>query len=353
VVPVIGRRAAAVATVVSSLASLGFGSYTGHWPARPPEVRSLAMVEPPLQAVAPPVVVASGLFAQNLALDARGGLWAVSASAGDSPSAGVSYVPPGGGPVQHVHGLAGATALVWSDNRLYVAGATKAGEGEVSVLEDFAGDGFAHRHVLLSGLSSGSHPIGMVSGPDGRLFVGLGALEDHSGPSGRVISLSPGGGAPVLEATGLRTAYGLAFWGSRLLFTDNGPDNPGVSPDLLLAFDPSGGVVDFGFPKCYGQGGSACAAYPKPLVAFPSHSTPEGLVVKDDVAYVAIFGGPNVPGHPAPRSAIDSINLRTGHVSVFWRSPLPEDLVGLALGPDGNLYASGVVSGKVFRFNLA
>jgi glucose/arabinose dehydrogenase len=316
-------------------------------------VGSLAVTEPPLHAVAPPVIVATGIpFPAYFAFDPRGGLWVASATIGETPSEGVWYVPSAGHPAQKVQGLAGTSSLVWSGNRLFAAVVTRPGEAQVRVLQGFTGDRFAQSHVLVNGLSSGSHGVGIVQGPNGRLFVGLGALEDSSGPPGRIISVSPSGGAPVLAATGLRTAFGLAFWGSRLLFTDNGPDNPGDSPDLLQMFNPAGRVVDFGFPKCYGQGGTACVGYPKPLVAFPSHSTPEGLVVKGDVAYVAFFGGPTVPGHPAPRSGIDSIDLRTGQVGTFWRSTLPEDLVGLALGPDGDLYASGVVSGKVLKFDL-
>jgi hypothetical protein len=347
--PTTGTRLAAVALVAASLVFPGWGGHIGRSPSNSAEIGSVA-VEPPLHAAGPPVVVASGIpYPEGLAFDASGGLWVSSAIIGQTPSAGVWYVPPGGHPV-HVGGLAGSSALAWVGHRLYVVGLIKPGDGQVSVLEDFTGHSFAHRHVLLNGLAAGSHPLGIVLGPDGRLFVGMGALEDHSGPPGRIISVSLSGGAPVLQATGLRTAYGLAFWRSVLLVTVNGPDLAGVSPDVLQAFDPAHGVANFGFPECYNQGGSACARYPKPLAVFPSHATPEGVVVKGDIAYVA-DNGSYVAGYSTP-SAIESVDLRTGRVNLFWRSPVAHDMDGLVLGPDGDLYATELLSGKVVRFDL-
>ena len=118
----------------------------------------------------------------------------------------------------------------------------------------------------------------------------------------------------------------------------------------MVAFEPGGAVVNFGFPKCYGQGGHACAGFKAPLVTFPSHSSPEGIVVKGDVAYVADYGS-SVVRSPAP-SEIVRVDLRTGRHSVFWRAPHQNDLVGLAIGPDGDLYATLLATGEVVRFDL-
>jgi len=344
--------AAVVAAVVVGVALLGVGGDAGASSGPSATEVALAASGSPMQAPQPPVVVASGIpYPQNLAFDAHGGLWVTSATVSETPSAGLWYVS-NGGRVHHVRGLAGAGALAWNGGRLYLGVITKPGKGQIRVLQGFTGDGFAHSRVLLDNLALGAHLIGqIVAGPGGRLFLGLGALEDHSGPPGRVISFSPQGGAPAVAATGLRTAYGLAFWNSRLLVTVNGPDLAGVSADVVQAFTPSHRVVNFGFPKCYDQGGAACAGYPAPLASLASHSTPEGIVVKGDVAYVAVNGS-SVPQYPVP-SGIDSIDLRTGQVSVFWQSSVPHDNVGLALGPDGNLYASETVSGAVVRFSLS
>jgi len=308
--------------------------------------------EPALHASGPPVVVASGIpFASNLAFDSQGRLWVVAATLGPSASEGVWYVPASG-PARHVAGnLTAATGIAAVEDRIYVGNTIRPGSGQITVLEDFTGTGFTHRRVLIKGLPIGSRTIGtIVRGPDGRLYAGLGALGDHTGPSGRVISFAPSGGTPVVEATGVRTAYGLAFWGRKLLVTDNAPDEVGAAPDLLLDFEPSGAAVDFGFPKCYGQGGPACAGVTPALSTFPPHTAPAGVAVKGGVAYVAGVGSA-VPGSTTP-SAITAVDLQTGKHTIFWTSPVKHDVVGLAIGPDGDLYATLVVSGQVVRFKL-
>jgi glucose/arabinose dehydrogenase len=346
------RPAAGVAALAAAASLGGCGSKSTHSQTATGSGTTKATqttAEPPLTAAGPPAVVATGIpYPEAMAADAHGGLWVVSATLGRTPSEGVWYVPSGGRP-RHV-GLAGATALLWRGNKLYEAANTGPGTGQVSLLEGFTGRGFARRRVLVHAVPVGSRTIGsIVQGPDGRLFIGTGALGDQ-GPAGHILSFAPGGGTPTTEANGLRTDLGLAFWGRRLLITVNGPDTAANSPDELQSFEPGGQVVNFGFPKCYGQGGSACAGVPAPLVKFPSHSTPEGIVVKDGVAYVADYGS-SVPKYPTP-TGIVRVDLRTGHTNMFWRSPVAHDLIGLALGADGNLYAMLTLSGKVVRFPL-
>lgn len=127
----------------------------------------------------------------------------------------------------------------------------------------------------------------IVPGPDGRLFVRAGAVS--GGPTGRVLSFAPGGHTPVVEATGLNSAIGLAFAGPRLLMTDAGRNDLGPfrPPEEVDAFGPSGPVVDFGFPACYGQGGRACVGTRGPLTKLPAHAASAGIAVAGDVAYVA------------------------------------------------------------------
>ena len=313
---------------------------------------STTAAEPPMRPSRPPGIVASGIpFASNLAFDAHGGLWVASASFGPASPGGLWYVPSGGRPRRVATGLSAPTALTWVGNRLYVADSKTPGTGRVSVLQGFTGNAFTSRRTLLDGLPLGSHFIGSIApGPSGRLFVGNGALADHTGQPAQVLSFSPSGVGPVTEATGLRSAFGLAFWGQRLLVTDNGPDQVRQSPDQLFAFTPGGRVANFGFPECYGQGGSACAGFPAPLVTFPSHSSPEGLAVKGDVAFVADQGS-SVAQTPAA-SEIVRVDLDTGRTSVFWRAPRQHDLVAIAIGPDGDLYATLLVSGQVVRLGL-
>lgn len=297
-------------------------------------------------------MVATGIpLAVNLALDPRGGLWVVTAAFGPSTPGGLWYVPPGGHSRRVATGLTEPTAVSWVGPHLYVADVAGTDVGRITVFDGFNGTSFATRRVLLGHVPIGSHTIGsIVPATGGRLFTGLGAQEDHSGPPGHVVSFTPSGGPLVPAATGLRTAFGLAFWGNHLLVTDNGPDHAAGGSDALYAFSPGGAMVDFGFPKCYGQGGSACAGYPAPVARFPAHSSPEGVAVKGDVAFIAGNGSSILP-HPTA-SEILRVDLRTGGQGVFWRAPHVQDLVGLAIGPDGDLYATLLTSGRVVRFSI-
>ncbi len=341
----------AVAVALSGLALTGFGGRALGRASHPAGLSAAAAAKVQARAAAAPTVVASGIaYPFELGLDAHGGLWVASATIGQTPSQGLWYVASPGHKAEQVKGFVGATALAFEGSHLYVAAVTKPGVGEVSAYSGFNGSGFAQHQLLLKNLPTGSHTPGLVVGPGGRLFLGLGALEDNSGTPGRILSFSAAGGPPVIVAKGVRTASGLAFWGKHLILTDNGPDGVADSPDLLLSFQPGPHTVDFGFPACYGQGGPACAHSPKPLVAFPSHSTPEGVAVKGDTAYVAIFGS-STGTKPVP-PGIDRVDLHTGRVSVFWRASKGDAPVGLAIGPDGDLYVTELVSGDVVRFSL-
>ena len=111
-------------------------------------------------------------------------------------------------------GLTTALGLAWVGNRLYVSHVTAPGKGRITILEGFAGNRFTSQRVALDGIAVGQHTLGsIVKGPDGRLFVGVGSMSNNGGRPGRVLSFAPGGGKPVLEATGLRSAFGLAFYG--------------------------------------------------------------------------------------------------------------------------------------------
>jgi glucose/arabinose dehydrogenase len=300
-----------------------------------------------------PAVVASGLhFPVNLTFDSRGGLWFSSSARGHNPTDGVWYIPPGGRPRQVVKGLT-AAGLVWVGNRLYVGSTTAPGTGEITVLDGFNGSRFTSQRVRLDGLAVGEHTIGSIAaGPDGHLYIGAGALSDHSGPPGHVLSFAPDGGSPVVKATGLTSGFGLAFYGRLLLVTDSGRDDLGPfrPPEKLNEFDPAGPVVNFGSPGCYGQGGAACAGTRPPLVKFAAHATPTAVAVKGDVAFV-VENGSSFVQNPTG-SDIQRVDLRTGQHTVFWRSPVKHDPVGAAIGPDGNLYVTLFASGEVVRFTL-
>jgi glucose/arabinose dehydrogenase len=343
------RRAAALALVLLGVAGCGGGSSKTTATTRTDNSSPSSGA----QGAPSPAVVAKVPFPTNLAFDRRGGLWVTSGSRGRSASDGIWYVPRGGRPRHVARGFLAALGLTWAGDRLYVSHITSARNGRVTELAGFTGSAFKRRRTVIDGIRVGENTMGpIVQGPDGRLFVKAGSVSDSGGPVGRVLSFTPAGHRPILEASGLNSEYGLAFAGRRLLVTDTGRNDLGPfrPREELDVFDPSGPVVDFGYPGCYGQGGRACKRTRKPLATFPPHAASSGVAVAGDVAYVAENGSAfnkNPTGSDVVR-----VDLRTGRSTVFWRSPVKHDPLGAAIGSDGDLYVTLYVSGKVVRFHL-
>jgi glucose/arabinose dehydrogenase len=345
------RRVSALAVVATAVAACGGGD--GSATPTPRTDGGSPSAERAARATSAPTVVADVPFPTNLTFDNRGGLWVSSGSRGKSASDGIWYVPRGGRPRHVAGGLTAALGLTWAGNRLYVSHITSAKNGRVTVLSGFTGSAFTRRSIAIDGIHVGANTMGsIVHGPDGRLFVKAGAVSDNGGPAGRVLSFPPGGHSPVVEAKGLNSEYGLAFAGRRLLVTDTGRNDLGPfrPREELDAFDPAGGVVDFGYPACYGQGGPKCRGTREPVASFAPHAASTGIAVAGDVAYVAENGSAFVK-NPTGNDVV-RVDLRTGRHSVFWRSPVQHDPLGAAIGPDGDLYATLYVSGKVVRFAL-
>jgi glucose/arabinose dehydrogenase len=300
-------------------------------------------------------VVARGIpFATNVAFDPVGGMWVTSGAGGPNRSDGVWYVPAGGRPRHIVRHLTTALGLRWAGGVLYVSHITSPSNGRVTAFTGFDGSRFARHSIAIDGLHVGLHTMdSIVQGPDGRLYVGVGSTLDNRGRPGRVVSWEPGGHRVRLEATGLRNPFGLAFHGTDLLVTDNGRDDLGETrpPEELDAFDPAGRVADFGFPRCYVHGPpAACVGKRAPLATFAAHASSDGLAVKGDVAYVA-ENGSTIRRH-AVGSDVQRVDLATGRRRRIWKAPVAHDPLGAAIGPDGRLYVTLFVSGKVVRLSV-
>lgn len=296
----------------------------------------------------------------NLTFDPAGGLWVTSGAGGPVASDGVWYVPPGGRTARHVvRGLHTALGLTWVGGRLYVASARTRRLGQVTVLSGFDGARFATRRRLLGALPIGLHTLdSIVPGPDGRLYLGIGSeFDDRASvrrPSAAVVSFTPAGTDLRVVARGLRNPYGLAFvpGSSRLLVTDNGRDDLGAfrPPDELNAIDTAAPARDFGFPRCHGQGGAACAGTVGPLARMPAHASAVGVAVDaaGRYAYVA-QNGSSFAANPTGRD-VQRVELATGR-RVRWAGPFAQnDPLGAAFGPGGRLYVTLFASGRVVRY---
>lgn len=304
-------------------------------------------------------------FPTNLAFDPAGGLWITSSSGGPLATDGVWYAPRGSERPRHVaKGLHLALGLTWHGGVLYVSHATSASNGRVTALSRFSKGRFAGRRAVIPKLRIGLHAVDtIVPGYDDRLYVGVGSTQDAGGFPGRVVSVRPDGSGLQREAVGLRNPYGLAFvpGTSRLLVTDNGRDDLGAfrPPEELNVFDVAGGTVDFGFPRCYGQGGPACRGKVGSLVELPAHASSDGLAITEDwaggglTAFVAQNGSSysaNPTGHDV---RIVSLGPRAETASErrFAAGFRHNDPLGAAMGPDGALYVTLFLSGKVVRFS--
>jgi glucose/arabinose dehydrogenase len=343
--------------------------------------RSLAVVAlfvalaPAARAAPPPPgqVVATGIpFATNVTFDARGGMWVTSGAPFRQPGDGVWYVAHAGAPPVHViTGTNMALGLTWFRGRLYVASALGQVTGLVARYSGFDGRRFAHRRVVVPAVSIGRHALGtIVPGPNGRLYVGVGAEHDalasgHA-TSGTVVSFKGDGSDMRIEATGLRGPFGLAFvpGTASLPVTDDGRDDlgPRRPPDELnLVRDVTHAAPDFGFPGCADFGGPVCARTAAPLVRLPAHAGVGGVAVTRDwgrgglTAFVA-ENGPVVAGATAvPTVRIVGLRRRPGGGYDATASPFAtgfgdQEPLGVAIGPGGALYVTLFTSGQVVRF---
>jgi glucose/arabinose dehydrogenase len=311
-------------------------------------------------------VVSNVPYASNIAFDPAGGIWLTSGAGGNTPSDGVWYAPRGAHRARHVvTGLHTALGLAWHAGALYVSYITSPSNGRVSAFTRFRHGRFASKRIVVPRLKIGRHTVDSIApGPDGRIYVGVGSVDDHSGYPGRVISFLPGGKGLRREAVGLRNPFGLAFVPrtSRLLVTDNGRDDLGPfrPPEELNVFDVDATPIpDFGFPHCFGQGGPSCRGKRSPLLGFPAHASTDGLAITTDWAGggLTAFVTENGSSYPANPTGRDVRIIRLGpgaataKESRFASGFRATDPLGAAIGPDGALYVTLLISGKVLRFS--
>ncbi|MCB0572670.1 MAG: PQQ-dependent sugar dehydrogenase [Phaeodactylibacter sp.] len=169
------------------------------------------------------------------------------------------------------------------------------------------------------------------------------------------------------------------------LYTDE--DNAELPAEEFLQIDNGD---DFGWPYCYfdqrkGQkllapeyGGDGvqqgrCAAIKKPIVAFPGHMAPNGLIFYTAAAFperyrqgafIAFHGSWNRAPLPQKGYFVAFVPMKDGQPSGDWEIfadniagmetvAQPSDALhrptGLAIGPDGALYIADSVTGKVWK----
>ncbi len=288
--------------------------------------------------------------------DQQGRLWLTAAGLESHPHDGVYLIAkPGAHALKVVSGLDDPLGLTWHDGTLYVASL-----GRVDAFTGFDGQHFTERRKILDGPVAGGENNLLVMAPDGRLVMGVTASCDHCTPtskwSGSIVSFRPDGSDLRLYASRIRAPVGLAYYPgtSDLLVTMNQRDDLGArTPGDWLALVAEG--QDWGFPDCYGQGGSACAGVPSPIAELDKHAAVGGLAIVTGQLGAAVGTSAAVAEWQTGR--VQAVALtRTGSTFKGSVSPLLSGIhkpLAVALAADGSLLVGDWASGTIYRISAA
>lgn len=296
-------------------------------------------------------LAASGLKnVSALAEDSQGRLWATSAAFTDTGADGLYVVPtPGAAPVEVVSGLHTPMGLLWIGDRLLVSSA----EG-VLAFDGFDGAKFASEQTLAT--FNGAGILGeLVLGDDGRVRVGISAPCDNCDPDSKwaaaVVSFLPDGTGARVEASGIRAPVGVAYvpGTNDLLMTMNQRDDLGEATpgDYLAQVIPG---EDWGFPDCYGQGGSACSGAPKAIAELDLHAAVSGVAVVSSSGGPVAFVAEWATGKVLQVRLSGSTGSYTGKAETFItgvQSPVPVIASG-----NNSLLIGDWATGTVYRVTL-
>jgi glucose/arabinose dehydrogenase len=284
--------------------------------------------------------------------DRQGRLWLASAGLSEHTHDGVYLIArPGARAIEVVSGLRDPLGLAWYQNKLYVASI-----GRVDAFAGFDGRRFTEHTRILDGPVAGGENNALAMAPDGRFLMGVTASCDHCAPkskwSGSIVSFRPDGSDLRLYASRIRAPVGLAYLPgtSDLFVTMNQRDDLGArTPGDWLAVVREG--QDWGFPACYGQGGSACVGVPAPTAVLDKHAAVDGVVLlrgelgvgKEPLALVAEWQSAKVQRVALTPAGSGYRGTVTPFLSGI-RNP-----IALALAPDGSLLVGDWATGTIYR----
>lgn len=269
-----------------------------------------------------------------------------------------------------------AVGLAYSpDGTMYISDS-----GRISTLTDTNNDGFLDTLTpIVEGLvtlrTAGNSNNGIAFGPDGKLYVGVGATTDH-GPlkepmEAVILRMNPDGSDLEVFASGLRNPYDLAFTPDGDLFTaDNNPSIidqqlPYLLPEELNHIRQG---LNYGFPDSYGRMISDGSEPPVtefyPSVAssgltFAGTKFPEpfanGLFVaqwgtgSDDAISRNIDNGYAVVFVPLDEKVNGTFHSDWLNFADFSHSEQTLRPIDVTMGPDGALYIAEFMTSTVIR----
>lgn len=221
-----------------------------------------------------------------------------------------------------------------------------------------------------------NQPNGMVFGPDGYLYLGVGSLTDHAESpdpahqpfavmqplEAAVLRIQPHTGEVEPFAQGIRNPVDLTFDSTGQFYvTDNGLlDGLG---DRLLAVVRGG---HYGFPYWRNRGCSACPptdfsiTYGEDLLRFPDYTLPRGIVAYTgtqypsnlfDSLFVALWNGtPNA--QRIVRIDPRAVPTDPEQLATFVPEPFVTGLIrptDVVVAPDGSLVIADFIYGHIWR----
>jgi len=287
------------------------------------------------------------------AFDSRGRLWLTAAGSSTHSGDGVYLIARAGSPaVEVVGGMKAPLGLVWHAGTLYVSSF-----GRIDAFSDLRGTSFNRRTEIVAGPVANGENNNIVLAPDGRLLVGVSASCDHCVPSSpysaAIVSFRTDGSDLEVYASGIRAAYGLAFSpGTSDLYAsmNQRDDLEAKTPGDWLGHVEHG--QDWGFPACYGQGGTACAGVPAPVAVLGKHAAAGGVAIVDTGPLLINEAGPIALVAEWELGTVERVNLaNTDSSSPQQATPFLSGLTNplpVTTTPTGTLLVGDWATGTVY-----
>ncbi len=299
-------------------------------------------------------VFATGLtHASAMAFDPTGRLWVATADYTDTGQDTVSVVNAARtAPVTVLRGQHTPLGLLWNGDTLYVSSNER-----VDAYTGFDGNAFASQRTVVTFPSGVGELNGLAMAPDSRIVLGISAPCDHCVPSspfsGSVVSFLPDGSDLRVDASAIRAPIGLAYFpGTAHLYVSmNQRDDLGdQTPGDWLSIVQQG--QSWGFPDCYGQGGSACAGKPGPVAVLDPHAAVSGVAIV--TGQLGTATGTSALVAEWSTGKVRRVGLAPDGASATQSTPDTfltgiQNPFGLVIGPDQALYAGDWATGTVYR----
>jgi glucose/arabinose dehydrogenase len=245
--------------------------------------------------------------------------------------------------------------------------------GRLIFMKDNDGDYVADEtRVVLDGFPGELYAFhqnnGLTFGPDGRLYIGSGSTTDNlpeeDPMSARIFSINPDGTDLQVYATGVRNPFGLIpAPGGGFFAVDNGSsgcvatefDEKDCRWEIKIDVPEEINYIiegkDYGFPTYFGMPPEDSGTMP-PVVTFPEHSAPTGLVIYEGDKFPPRFKGQLFVSLWA-RGEIYRIELYRIDDEHFTGAPLlfASGLTGpsaLLNSPDGGLYVTSYTGNAIY-----